>query len=163
MTDTKEKNQIFDLLGADGNDIEALTAYALYKRHKRAWATEFQKINNRKPEPEDDAAFARAVSTTDQLDRYRKDAQDILIAFANQTVDEARNEISEEAITARIERAAREIGSQGSFKNQVLSGVTSTAITTLVLIILVIGIRLFGIDLIDGLGAIEPIIPKPAN
>lgn len=78
-------------------------------------------------------------------------------------MDEARNEISEEAITARIERAAREIGSQGSFKNQVLSGVTSTAITTLVLIILVIGIRLFGIDLIDGLGAIEPIIPKPAN
>jgi hypothetical protein len=153
-----EKNEVFDLLGADGNDIEALTAYALYKRHKRSWATEFEVKNSSKPKPEDDAAFARAVSTPDQLDRYRKDAQDILIAFANQTVDDARREISEEAITARIERAAREIGNQGSFKNQVLNGVTSTAITTLVLIILVIGIRLFGIDLIDGIGSIQPVM-----
>ena len=152
-----EKNKVFDLLGADGNDIEALTAYALYKRHKRSWATGFLEKNGAKPSPTDDAAFAQAVSTPDQLDRYKKDAQDILIAFANQTVDEARSEIAEEAITARIERAASEISSQGSFRSQIFNGIISTAITTFVLIILVIGLRLFGIDLIDGLSSLEPL------
>ena len=152
-----EQNEVFDLLGADGNDIEALTAYALYKRHKRSWAASHLEKNGQKPSSIDDAAFARAVSTPDQLDRYRKDAQDILIAFANQTVDEARAEISEEAITARMERAAAEIRSQSSIKSQIVNGVISTSITTLVLIILVIGVRLFGVDLIDGISSIEPL------
>lgn len=149
------KNEVFDLLGAEGDDIEALTAYALYKRHKRRWAAQFEATNGKKPDQSDDHAFAKAVSTEDQLDRYRKDAQDILIAFANQTVDDARAEIEAEAVTVRIEKAATEISSQGSLKNQIFSSIISTGITTVFLIIVVIGLRLFGIDVIDGLQAID--------
>lgn len=152
---TNPQNEVFDLLGAEGDDIEALTAYALYKRHKRRWASEFERSNGKKPDQSDDQAFAKAVSTADQLDRYRKDAQDILIAFANQTVDDARAEIEAEAVTVRIERAAAEIGTQGSLRNQIFSSIISTGITTVFLIIVVIGLRLFGIDVIDGLQAIE--------
>lgn len=151
------QNQVFELLGADGDDIEALTAYALYKRHKRRWAIDFEASNSCKPTTADDEAFARAVSTEDQLDRYRKDARDILIAFANETVDDARSEISEEAITVRIEEAARSVTSQGALKNQIFASIISTGITTVFLIIVVIGLRLFGVDVIDGLQSIEPL------
>lgn len=152
------QNQIFDLLGAEGDDIEALTAYALYKRHKRRWAAKFEADYGKKPSSEDDAAFAKAVATDDQLERYKKDARDILIAFANQTVDDARAQISEEAITVRIEDAARSVTSQGALKNQIFASIISTGITTVFLIIVVIGLRLFGIDVVDGLNSLEPLI-----
>ncbi|WP_123640212.1 hypothetical protein [Histidinibacterium lentulum] len=142
-------NPVFDLLGAEGDDIEALTAYGLYKRHKRAWAKEFTAANGSPPTSADDKAFAKVASTEDQLERYRKDARDILIAFANQTVDESRADIEREAITARIEKAATEVGSQTSFWKQVGFGIVATAINTLILIILAVGIRLSGIDFLD--------------
>lgn len=142
-------NPVFDLLGADGDDIEALTAYALYKRHKRAWAKKFLNDHGTEPTPADDLAFANVASTSDQLERYRKDARDILIAFANQTVDEARPDIEREAITVRVEKAASEIGSKASFWKQVGFGIVATAINTLILIILAVGVRLAGIDFLD--------------
>lgn len=142
-------NPVFDLLGVESDDIEALTAYALYKRHKRTWAKEFAATHGAPPTPDDDKAFAKAASTEDQLERYRKDARDILIAFANQTVDEVRADIEQEAITARMEKAATALGSQRSFWKQVSSGIVATAINTLFLIMLAIGIRLLGIDLLN--------------
>jgi len=120
----------------------------LYKKHKRAWSAGFRIENDRGPTPEEDAAFAKAVSTEDQLNRYRKDARDILIAFANATVEDARPEIEQEAITARIERAASEAGSQTAFWKQVQFGIVASAINTLILIVLAVGIRLAGIDVL---------------
>ena len=149
-------NSVFDLLGVESDDdIEALTAYALYKRHKRAWAKEFAATHGAQPTVDDDKAFAKVASTQDQLERYRKDARDILIAFANQTVHEVRADIEQRAITARIEKAATELSSQRSFRKQVLSGIVATAINTICLIILAIGIRLFGIDLLNILQEIQ--------
>lgn len=153
---TEFKNQVFDRLGAGGDDIEALTAYALYKRHKRKWAHEFETINGKLPGPDDEKQFAVAVTTDDQLERYRKDARDILIAFANQTVQEARPQIEAEAITVRIEQAADKVTTQGSVLSQVVVGIISSAIMTVLLIILAIGIRLFGIDLVDALRLVQP-------
>ncbi|AWZ19412.1 conserved hypothetical protein [Roseovarius sp. EC-HK134] len=152
------KNKVFDLLTQDGeDDIEALAAYGLYKRHKRMWAKDFEAENGKPPTPEDDAQFARAVCTTDQLARYRKDAQDILIAFANQSIEDATPQIEVGAITTRIEKAAASIEQQSSFKQQIVSGLISTLITTAALILLAIGIRLFGIDVIDGVRELLPV------
>lgn len=139
-------NPVFDKLGAESDDIEALTAYALYKRHKRAWAANFENEHGRKPNVAEDDAFAKVVSTDDQLERYRKDARDILIAFANQTVEDARPQISQEAITVRMEQAAAQISSQGSWGNQIATGVISSALMTVLLIILAVGMRVSGID-----------------
>jgi hypothetical protein len=97
----------------------------------------------------DDAAFARVASTYDQLDRYRKDARDILIAFANETVDEARPDIEREAITARMEKAAYEAGSQTTFWKQIQFGVVASAINTVLLIVIAVGIQLTGVDVLE--------------
>lgn len=154
------ENKVFDLLGAEGDDIEALTAYALYKRHKRRWAGEFEEANGTKPTALDDAAFAKAVSTSDQLDRYRKDAQDILIAFANQTVDDARPSIETDAISTRIEKAAATIEGQNSLGKQIWASLISTGVTTVFLIVVVVALALFGIDLLDGLEAVKDLGEK---
>ena len=142
-------NPVFDLLGEGGHDVESLTAYALYKQHKRTWALEFLEENGKPPAKVDDAAFARVASTYDQLDRYRKDARDILIAFANETVDEARPDIEREAITARMEKAAYEAGSQTTFWKQIQFGVVASAINTVLLIVIAVGIQLTGVDFLE--------------
>jgi hypothetical protein len=149
MTKSVSNSKVFELLGAGGDDIEALTAYALYKRHKRQWALEFREIHDRFPNVADNRAFSVVAETPDQLERYKKDARDFLIAFAEQTVESSRSEIEREAITSRIEAAANKIDSQTSLGRQVMSGIVATAITTLLYILLAIGIRLFGIDLLD--------------
>ena len=153
-------NPVFDLLGEGGHDIESLTAYALYKQHKRTWAAEFQNEHGQPPGDDDDAAFAKVASTYDQLNRYRKDARDILIAFANETVDDAKLDIEREAITARIERAASEAGSQTSFWKQIQFGVVASAINTVLLIVLAVGIRLTGVDLLE---IIQELDPNPSS
>jgi hypothetical protein len=148
-------NPVFDLLGEDGHDVESLTAYALYKQHKRTWAIEFEEQHGSAPTAADDAAFAQVASTYDQLNRYRKDARDILIAFANDTVDHARPTIEIEAITARIEKAASEAGSQTSFWKQVQFGVVASAINTVILIILAVGLQLTGLDFLEIMQALS--------
>jgi hypothetical protein len=149
MTKLSSRSNVFDLLGADGDDIEALTAYALYKRHKRRWASDFIKANGRAPSVSEERAFSGMTETSDQLERYKKEASDFLIAFAEEIVESSRLDIEKEAITTRIEIAANQIGANGSLRRQVVSGIVATAITTLVYILLAIGIRLMGIDLLE--------------
>jgi len=152
-----EHNPVFDLLGANGNDIESLVAYALYKQHKRKWASEFEKQKGQKPDILDDNAFASAVSTEDQLNRYRQNAADLIISFANQVVDDEREQIQREAITTRIEAAASTISGSAAFGKQVLTGLVASLITTFVLIVLAVATALFGIDLLEGVSRlVEP-------
>lgn len=143
-------NPIFGLLVGSSNDIEGLAAYALYKKHKRAWA-EGVRATGREPTPDEEEGFARAAATPDQLDRYRKDAQDILIAFANEFVSDERASIIQEALTGRAEKAFLQIEGSGSFWALVKVGVTSTLITTGILALLAFGVQLFGLDLVDAL------------
>lgn len=147
---TTNHNPVFDLLGAGTDDIECLVAYSLYKRHKRQWATEFQAKEDRKPNQQEDAAFATAVCTEDQLKRYRQNAQDLIIAFANEVLEDERPEIEKEAITARIEAAALTVSGSASFWKQVQVGLASSLITTAVLIVLTVALALFGVDPLDG-------------
>lgn len=143
-------NPIFELLLAGSDDIECLVAYSLYKRHKRQWATDFEAKEGRKPSQQDDAAFAAMASTSDQLKRYQQNASDLIIAFANEVVEDERPLIEEEAITARIEAAASKVSGAASFGKQLLTGLASALITTCVLIVLTVAIALFGVDPLDG-------------
>lgn len=149
-----EKNPVFEALGVNSGDVEALAAYGMYKCHKRAWARDFERSRGRPPTLEEDLAFARAVSTPDQLERYRKDAGDILIAFAAQSVEDARPVIEWEAVTVRIEQAAGRVEQRSSFAQQVGQGLVATAINTFVLIMLALGIRLMGVDLLSVLSQV---------
>lgn len=151
----KSNNPIFDLLVGTSNDIEGLAAYALYKRHKRAWA-ESVRSTGREPTNEEDQGFARVAATSDQLDRYRKDAQDILISFANEFVLNERANIIQDAMTGRAEDAFSKIEGSGGFLSLVKVGVVSTLITTGLLALLAFGVQLFGLDLVDALGIGSP-------
>ena len=143
------RNPIFEkLVGDENTNIEALTAYALYKKHKREWAREIEVQTGQLPSQEQNTAFFQAVGTQDQLERYRKDARDILLAYANQMIEVAEPDIRARAIEGRIETASARIEASGSFWASVKSGVVSTLINTAVLILLAIGIRLLGIDLL---------------
>ena len=143
------KSPLFDILKVDGNGVVTLVAYGLYKCHKRAWAGEFEREYGRPPTQEDCMAFAQAVSTPDQLARYREAAKDMLSKFAEYSVDEARPAIMQEAVTVRIEQAAAQVEQRSAFPRQVGQGLVATAINTFVLIMLALGIRLMGVDLLS--------------
>ena len=152
---TLSRNPIFEkLVGDDETDIEALTAYALYKKHKREWARDIEAQTGHLPTQEQNVAFFKVVGTTDQLERYRKDARDILLAYADQMVDAARPAIEARAIEGRIEAASQRIEASTSFWTNVKSGIVSTLINTAVLLLLAVGIRLLGIDLLSAYQAL---------
>ncbi len=149
------KNPVYDLLvNEDPSDIEALVAYALYKKHKRDWAKDFLERKGREPTPEDDAAFAESVTQRDQLARYRRDATNMLLAFAENITDGRRPEIEKAAIAGRVEDAAREIEKTGNLRRQVSVAVISTLMVTGILVVLTIAASLFGIDPVDGVRAL---------
>lgn len=145
---------VFDDIVEDQDDIDGLVAYSLYKRHKREWCREFLDENNRHPDDTEKMNFAKAANTASQRERYRKDAQDALAAFAESIIFEETPEIQRDAIVGRIENSLSKIESQNSFSRQLLNSLISTFITTSVLIILVIGLKIFGIDVIDGINSI---------
>ena len=152
------RNPIFDrLVGENDSDLEALTAYALYKKHKRQWAREIEAETGSLPTATQDIEFYKAVGTSDQLDRYRKDAQDILLAYANQMVESAVPGIRSDAISGRIELAAAKIEETAGVWHSVKSGVISTLISTAVLILLAVGIRLFGIDILSAYNSLAEV------
>lgn len=151
---TSSPNPIFDLLDVGSGDIEGLVAYSLYKQHKRKWAADFETRTGQRPNQQDDAAFAAVACTEDQLKRYRQNAQDLIIAFANKVLEDARPEIEREAITSRIEASARTVSGSASFGKQLLTGLASSLITTFVLIVLTIAIALFGVDPLDGVSSL---------
>ena len=147
------RSPIFELLNKhdDRFDVDGLVAYALYKKHKRSWAKEFFDEHGKEPTSKQKLDFAKSVSTKDQLIRYRMDAQDALIEYAESLIDEARPSIREDAMAGRIEDAADRIEAQASFKSMVLNGAVSTLISTFVLLLLALVLWLFGIDLLDAL------------
>lgn len=148
-------NPMFDLLtGGDRYDdegIEGLVAYSLYKRHKRQWASRFQEQNGRDPSDDEKQAFATSVSTDDQCDRYRMDAQDILIGFANSFVEAEKPEIEKNAVAGELKEAAMKVVKASSFISLVRVGVASTLVTSVLLALLAFSTQLFGIDLVDAL------------
>ena len=148
-------NPVFDKLVQSNDDVEGLLAYAYYKRHKRSWLLEFRKNRSRSPDRGEERVFADGACVGDQLVRYRQEAQNPLIAYANVYVAGARQEIEREAITMRMERAADRIERQGGVWRQVETSLYSSVITTAVLIVLAVGIRLFGIDLIDAVSQLS--------
>lgn len=64
-------------------------------------------------------------------------------------VDQARPQIEREAVEGRIDAAANKIEGSASFISAIKAGVVSTLINTAVLILLAVGIRLIGIDLLS--------------
>ncbi|WP_131725715.1 hypothetical protein ACTTAL_16095 [Rhodobacter capsulatus] len=126
-------------------------AYALYKRHKRNWADKMRSEDPSAPSREQEEMFAASNATDDQLERYRKDAQDALLSFANAIVEQQRPGIEAEAISNELRMASDAIKDSGSFLALLKVGVASTIISTALLALLAFGTDRFGLDLLDAL------------
>lgn len=156
--DLEDKNPVFDLLGANSDDIQALVAYSLYKKHKREWADTIRQRDSRDPTADEDVQFANVVATASSLERFRQDASSMLVAFANQVVDDARPNIEEEAVAKRVEKAAASIEQAGKFWPNVGASIIASGVTISILVALTIAAELFGIDIVDESSIVEQIV-----
>jgi hypothetical protein len=143
-----EKSKVYDLLVSDPRDIQSLVAYSLYKRHKRSWAAQYRSENDQEPDATADTAFAKSCSTDDQLERYRRDALDLLMAFADQMIEEATPEIEMSAIQDRIAHIS-------SFWRQLFSNTIVNVVTIVILLGLTLVAFFSGIDPIDAIKTIK--------
>jgi hypothetical protein len=157
---TDKKSPVFEKLGLGAHsrkdlEVERLVAYSLYKIHKRIWCVDFEKENGRQPNSEEKLGFAHGVSTSDQLTRYVEDARGVLFEHAMFYVENERPEIEKAAIESKIQDVAVRIEKQNTFGRQIVTTVISTLSSTIILIILAVGIHLFGIDLLDALNSLK--------
>lgn len=158
-----DKNPLFDLLVAESDDIQSLIAYSLYKRHKREWANSIRERHGRDPTEEEDIGFAHAVATQSSLDRFQQSAGSMLVAFANQVVEDERPSIEEDAIPKRVETAVTSVKRSSSFLRNVLSSVIASGVTICILVALTIAAGMFGIDVVDESHIIDQFIGSNTN
>jgi ABC-type glycerol-3-phosphate transport system permease component len=129
------KNHVFDTLTDGGYDPVGLVAYSLYKSHKRQWAQDIRDKHKREPEPNEELIFA-STNTLEQLDRYRNQAQEILTNYGNAFVEDAREDISKNAIAGRIETALQKVEGHHKWWSSILRSVIVAVITTIVLVLI---------------------------
>ena len=159
MTSAEEppaSNEVFESSVVDFNDQAGLMAYALYERDKRDFLADWQARYGRPASSEQLAAFAAAVLTEGQRQRYRMDGEANLEAYANKALERERPLITEAAVTGRIEIAARRIENASRWGRQIPAGIAAALIYTLLLIAILLVLRYAGVDLesiLDQVGA----------
>ena len=118
----RDYNSIFERIAIDDNDVVGLVAYGLYKSAKRDWILKHRERNGRRPDGQQLAYYHDAFVDTD-IDRFRIDAKNRLIGFAEVIVDARTPEIEARVRSEGIEAAKAaiilEIGSRTKFWDQV--------------------------------------------
>lgn len=114
--------------------LGGLVAYALYKRAKVEWSTEYRKEHGSPPSEEARKGY-QANWTATTIQAFRDQAESALAAYAQNAVEEARPGIREEAL-------------RGTFRGGVWQSIVANAIYTLALIAIVLILRWSGVDLI---------------
>lgn len=131
-----EYNPVFERL-VDNEDGEGkvvgLIAYGIYKVSKRQWVTEFRQSNGEKPSEDHMRIFA-ATQTEVSLDGYKAQAEQLLAAYAEAVLAEAKPKITKDAV-------------QGLFGSSVLSSLLASFIFSIVLLALAFVAALMGYGL----------------
>jgi hypothetical protein len=145
-------NKVFETLVSGREDLVGLIAYALYKWHKREWLLRLRE--KREPTGSDEEAFLATVFA--DIDSYGERAKEVLAKYGEVYVEDARPQIERQAIQGRMEDAAERVERAGHWGRQIVTGVASSVATTVVFVLLAIGLQAAGIDLIDILNRIHP-------
>ena len=140
-----------------------MVAYALYKRHKREWARDVRELTGSDPTPEQDAEFAGVVATESSLQRFRDSAGNMLVAFANQVVDDERPSIEEDAVPKRVETAVSSFEKSNALWRQFLVSLVTSVVTIAVLVLFTLSAGVFGIDVVDESALIKPPSEQPVT
>lgn len=94
-TSADEYSTIFQRLVKDQSDLVGLAAYGLYKHDKREWLIRLFEKHGRKPDKHDLDGYHDRFSDAD-MKRYRKQAEEKLISFAEVIVEDRRSEFEQE-------------------------------------------------------------------
>lgn len=92
----RQYNRIYGKIVQGDNDIVGCIAYSLYKRHKVAYIESFKASHGCEPTEEQLKSFHDTTSMDDNIERYRKEASDILLGFCNDSLSYASSQIEEE-------------------------------------------------------------------
>lgn len=152
---------VYDRLVQSHEDTVGLVAYAIYKRHKRDYVARVLTERSEPPTADQIGAFVDAAGLPDQIARYRDAALAVIGAYANAAIEKQRPGIVAEAVTERMETAARQAEAANSPWKQILVGCASAFAYTVILIAVVIVLRYAGIDLmsiLDSAGRLDPAV-----
>lgn len=80
-------NYIYNQLVVSEGDLVGLIAYGIYKKHKIEFITSIKKEQHRDPTDEECSSFFIASTTSSQLDKYRTQAENMLLEMAGNITD----------------------------------------------------------------------------
>uniref|UniRef100_UPI003BAADCBB hypothetical protein n=1 Tax=Stappia sp. TaxID=1870903 RepID=UPI003BAADCBB len=161
-------NRIFEFYAeSNGDDLDlvGLVAYALYKRQKRDWILRHQNETGARPTDSEMAAVIGNYLTEDMRTTLRERAQDFLSEYGEAFAEAAEPEIVEEALNSEMVRKAEacqrsaeetharilsEVSRNGGWWRQIWASLVSAFVWTFILIVILVGAKLFGIDPLDG-------------
>lgn len=82
----EEYNKMYDSLVTSDDDIVGLLAYGLYKRHKRSFIINHTRKHGSRPNQEEMENFMTSASS--QLERYKKDGEDVFLRSVGKAVQQ---------------------------------------------------------------------------
>jgi hypothetical protein len=134
-------SQIFEKFYDDDEDkVRGLIAYGLYKIAKREWHIQFKGEKGREPNLTEISDYT-AMWTQALLDGKRIEANDVMRAYSNTVIDNERPAIVESAL-------------RGTWSNTIIKNLASSAIYTLILILLALILKMAGVDILQIAGAV---------
>jgi len=104
-------SDIFDRLSKDKDKptgLIGLVAYGLYQRRKRKWITDFCSENGRHPTVEERRAYSFSYRQ-DSIEALLSDAENVMGAFAQQTIDDRAGELQADALAAETHEVLGDI------------------------------------------------------
>ncbi len=158
--DVRRPSQVYSHLVEGEDDVIGLVAYALYKQDKREFLESWEKQRGTVPTGDQLEAFSTTQLTAGQRERYRTAARQVLDAYAGVAVESERGHIVEQAVTARIERAAGRAEAAGSFWRLVGATFIGFLLFALVAAVVLYAVEAAGIDVASYLPQAK-VVPGP--
>lgn len=119
-----EYNRVFERLVDSAEDGRGqaigLIAYGIYKISKRQWVTKFKDDTGARPDESQMRHFA-STQTDTNLDGYRAQAEQLLAAYAEVILLEARPKIIKDAL-------------HGQFRSSILASIIASFVFSLILL-----------------------------
>jgi hypothetical protein len=126
------QNRLFELLVQGEDDLVGLLAYALSEQDRHDWLSAWLASHPSPPTEEQVDAYTTGRTLSAQLERYRAGARAALEAYALAAVEFERPLVTEEAVSARIERAARRVEAGGRWWRNIGSALIAIIVLAIV-------------------------------
>lgn len=138
-------NPIFDRMVKDGNDLEGLLAYAVYKLHKRDWLLQHNQKYHCPPTDEETRIFVDSVMS--DTSAYELRASQALVAFGEEFVNAREETIALEAIEKHVKQATDDLTSRLGFWRGVGAQIISFFVVGCILVLVTALVERTGVDL----------------